>query len=109
MPKITAHTITDYGVLEQEFARIRQQGYAVDREETVEGACCIGVPIRDSSGAVVASISASMVTEHFYHWNERQLASVMKLMGAELSAAIGYGASARTMYKESLSRLQAGR
>jgi IclR family acetate operon transcriptional repressor len=90
MPKMTAHTITDLAALEKEFAKIREQGYAIDQEESVKGACCIGAPVRDYTGSVVASISASLVTDHFARWNESRLASVIKLAAAELSTAIGY-------------------
>lgn len=90
LPRMTTHTITDRGQLEREFARIRQQGYGIDREECVEGACCIGAPVRDGNGAVVASISASMLAHQFYRWDEARLGSLMKQAAAELSAAIGY-------------------
>jgi IclR family transcriptional regulator, KDG regulon repressor len=90
LPRMTAHTITEWNQLEHEFARIREQGYGIDREECVLGACCVGAPVRDSSGAVIASISASMMTQHFYRWDEARLGSLMKQAAAELSAAIGY-------------------
>jgi DNA-binding IclR family transcriptional regulator len=90
LPKLTSHTITDMATLEAEFARIREFGYGVDREEAIEGACCIGAPVRDGSGAVVAAISASMTSDQFYRWNESRLAFIMRSAAAELSTAIGY-------------------
>jgi DNA-binding IclR family transcriptional regulator len=90
LPKMTPYTITDLRTLENEFAKIRDQGYGIDCEETVSGACCIGAPVRDYTGTVVASISASMMSDRFHRWSEADLASVMKSAAAELSAAIGY-------------------
>lgn len=90
LPKVTPYTITDLPTLEKEFAKIREQGYGVDCEESIAGACCIGAPVRDYTGAVVASISASMMSDRFHGWSEADLASVMKSAAAELSTAIGY-------------------
>lgn len=89
--KCTKHTITDSSALEAEFVRIRDQGYGVDREESMQGACCLGAPVRDDTGAVIASISASMRADRFYQWHEARLAYLVKSTAAELSAAIGYG------------------
>jgi DNA-binding IclR family transcriptional regulator len=96
MPRLTVNTVTDFAALALEFARIRQQGYAIDHEESVEGACCIGAPVRDCTGTVIASISASMMSQRFYRWNEARLVSVMKSAAAELSAGIGYEGAAPT-------------
>ena len=90
MPRMTSHTITDMTILEDEFAKIRQQGYGTDHEESIKGACCLAAPVRDHTGAVVASISASLMTDRFFRSNESRLASVVKSAAAELSASIGY-------------------
>ena len=52
----TRYSITDPRVLEREFAQIRRQGVAYDREEAVIGVSCAAAPIR-RHGAVVAAIS----------------------------------------------------
>ncbi len=92
LPKCTEQTIITAAALEQELNVVREQCYAVDREEAMEGACCIAVPIRDHTGAVVAAVSASMMATHFYRWNEARLASLLKATAARLAASLGYDA-----------------
>jgi IclR family transcriptional regulator, KDG regulon repressor len=109
MPRLTPYTITDMATLESEFAKIREQGYGIDQEESVKGACCIGAPVRDYTGAVVASISASLMTDHFFRWNESRLASVIISAAAELSVAIGYEAKQLPSLTMPQRRMAAGR
>ena len=89
LPRLTAQTITQLSQLEAELARTCRQGYGLDLEESAEGACCIGAPVRDSSGAVVAAVSISMPASRFYRFPEPQLASLVKNTAAELSFATG--------------------
>ena len=55
----TRKTLTTRTALGAELDRIRNQGFALDDEEHEEGIHCIGAPILDQSGSVVAVISAS--------------------------------------------------
>ncbi len=57
IPRYTPTTITDVDILMSELASIRQNGFGLDREEHEPGIRCIAVPIRDSSGHVIAAIS----------------------------------------------------
>lgn len=49
--------ITSRQVLEAELAQIREQGYALNWEETVEGVSAVAVALRDATGVPLASIS----------------------------------------------------
>jgi DNA-binding IclR family transcriptional regulator len=51
-------------------ALIRQRGYALDRQESVEGACCIGFPLRNCTGMMIGAISASMKASRFNSLNQ---------------------------------------
>jgi IclR family acetate operon transcriptional repressor len=87
--KFTPNTITDFAALIEELRLVRRKGYAIDREEFQPGVICIGAAIRDHSGAVVGSISASTpamrATEaHLDEMREQVMASTR-----ELSAELG--------------------
>lgn len=55
----TKNTISNPQQFREELQRIRECGYAVDREETVMGIGCIAAPIFGSSNQVIAALSVS--------------------------------------------------
>jgi DNA-binding IclR family transcriptional regulator len=59
METFTRNTVTSIPALRKQLALIRKRGYSIDNEEIEEGLMCIGAPIRDRSGSVVAGISIS--------------------------------------------------
>lgn len=56
----TPRTITNVSLIEDEFRRVREQGYAVDREESTLGGYCFGAPIWVSPDRVAAALSLSL-------------------------------------------------
>lgn len=66
---LTAHTITSGAGLRVEMERVRANGFAIDDREAQFDVVCVAVPILDTEGRVVASLSASdkasrMTAEH---------------------------------------------
>ncbi len=62
----TAHTITDVDALDAEFARVRDDGYALDREEHEEGINCLAIPLFLTSSTVPdGAISITAVAQRF--------------------------------------------
>ncbi len=55
----TENTIVDADRLAEELERIRRQGYAVDNMEHEFGIKCVGVPVRNAEGEVIAGLSIS--------------------------------------------------
>jgi IclR family transcriptional regulator, KDG regulon repressor len=55
----TPKTITSTEALEAELSRVRLNGFALDDEENEMGICCVGAPIFDYTGSVIAAISIS--------------------------------------------------
>jgi DNA-binding IclR family transcriptional regulator len=62
----TEHTITDHQALAEELCRVRERGYAVDREENSTGICCFAVVLRlqrPARDAISVSVPATRLTE----------------------------------------------
>jgi len=55
----TVHTITSMQVLEDQLEQIRQQGWAFDDEETVEGVRCLAAPVIGIQAIPLAAIGIS--------------------------------------------------
>jgi len=58
LARYTPNTLTDPAALDEELARVKQQGYALDDEEFLSGLFCIAVPIFDEArGECVAALA----------------------------------------------------
>ena len=62
LQKLTPNTIGSLSELRAELDRVRELGFAHDREEIVQGLHCVAAPIRDELGAVIGAISVSVPT-----------------------------------------------
>jgi DNA-binding IclR family transcriptional regulator len=58
--RATPNTITSRTEYLAELARVREQGWARDREENETSINCIGAPVRCASGRAVAAVSVSV-------------------------------------------------
>lgn len=59
MPAKTAHTFTEQSELLDDLDNIREQGYAFDNEENIEGLCCVAMPVADAESEVFGAVSLS--------------------------------------------------
>lgn len=84
---LTPATQTDMRKILIELAEVKAQGFAWDKGETVVGGQCVGVPIRDEKGQVVASMSISMPKERFTGELETVVPAMMKKMALEIEKA----------------------
>lgn len=89
-PKLTENTITDPEELSQHLSVIRQNGFAVDDQEVVEGAKCIAAPVRDHTGQVVAAISISALASRINHDNMSDKVELVRQSALEASLRLGY-------------------
>ena len=84
MRAFTANTCTDIGALLRELAEVRTRGHSEDREEFQYYVVCLGAPVRDASGRIIASISVSTpinraTEEHLETVRQEVLAAGRKL------------------------------
>jgi DNA-binding IclR family transcriptional regulator len=84
----TAHSLRDRGDVLAELGRVRECGYAADREEASEGGICFGVPIRSANGRVKAAISVSSVASRVTPERERDIIQALLNTARELSAVV---------------------
>jgi IclR family KDG regulon transcriptional repressor len=90
MPRQTAHTIVTVSQMKAELERVRKLGYAVDAEESMPGAYCVGAPVLDTAGSPVAAISISGPTIRFDKESlAKASASLIKTVAA-IRAQLGY-------------------
>jgi DNA-binding IclR family transcriptional regulator len=87
----TPNTITSVDQLKAELASIRERGYSVDNEEYDEGLRCIGAPVRDSSGRVVAAIGIGGPVTRVTPARIEELARVVIGAAHGLSMRLGAG------------------
>ncbi|HMA11094.1 MAG TPA: IclR family transcriptional regulator, partial [Steroidobacteraceae bacterium] len=86
----TPNTLTTLERLVAELGTIRREQLAYDREEAEVGVACIGAPIRDAEGKLVAGMSISAPADrHKPGW-----AAALKQAAAQTGAALGYLAEA---------------
>ncbi len=89
LPRFTANTITDANELEQALAKVRRQGYAIDQEEILPDLCCIGAPIHNHTGHVIAAVSMSIPAYRFQR-SQAELRRAVVRTGKLISERLGY-------------------
>lgn len=89
MPKLAPNTITTLERFREELKRVCERGYAYDIEESVPELCCVGAPIRDFTGEVVASISLSVPSYRFSASEEKYRVALCE-KAREVSRNLGY-------------------
>ena len=86
LPAYTPNTLITLEKLRAELEVIRREQLAYDREEAELGVACIGAPIRDAEGKLVAGLSISAPADrHKPGWAE-----ALKKAAAQTGAALGY-------------------
>lgn len=90
LEKFTENTITTKKDLENEFKKIREQGYVVDNMEHEEGVQCVAGPIRDYTGKVIASMSVSGPAFRINESNIPNIAKKVKEYCDYISKEMGY-------------------
>ncbi len=90
LQRFTPHTLASPAALRENLARIRSQGYAVDREETETGLCGVAAPLRNHAGEVVAAISIGLPVGRLLEHGEENLGFTVRATAAKISAQLGW-------------------
>jgi len=85
----TDATITDPDKFLREMARIRTQGFAVNRGEWNANVAGIAAPVTDARGAVIAAIGLSGPKERFKPAQLKQFAPLIIEAGQQVSTRLG--------------------
>ncbi|MDR3673145.1 MAG: IclR family transcriptional regulator C-terminal domain-containing protein [Holophaga sp.] len=86
----TKKTLATRTALYAELDRIRTQGFALDDEEHEEGIQCIGAPVFDQAGSIMAAISVSWPGFRYRCGEESEKIDRVKESAARISALLGY-------------------
>jgi DNA-binding IclR family transcriptional regulator len=87
---LTPYTLTSLMQLKSDLENVRRQGYALDNEENVLGARCIGAPVLNARGEAVAAISLSAPVTRIGTEKIGMFAVAVKDAAAEIAARLGF-------------------
>lgn len=86
----TDKTVVTRAALLADLHQVRMRGYAVDNEEIEKGLRCVGAPVRDYSGQVVAAISVAGPAFRITRSRVPAVAQEVLAATCKLSAELGY-------------------
>jgi DNA-binding IclR family transcriptional regulator len=87
---LTENTITDRRELEKELNKVKEQGFALDREENEKDIHCIAAPIRNYQGKVIAAISISGPAFRIDENTQNKLKRALLETSKKISERLGY-------------------
>jgi IclR family transcriptional regulator, KDG regulon repressor len=90
LERLTARTITDLDTLLADLDQTVERRYSIEDEESNPEVCCLGVPIRNEHGAVIAGMSLSAHRSHMTPDKRDELARLLIAAGEHLSRRMGY-------------------
>jgi IclR family KDG regulon transcriptional repressor len=89
MRAFTTNTVTTLEALSDQLDEVRRVGYAFDIEEVCFGMCCVGAPVYNFDGKVVAALSFSIPT-HRFHPNRGRYTKAIVESAQFTSERLGY-------------------
>lgn len=90
LEKFTPNTITDKKEFLRALKKIKENGYAFDKEEFSVGLTCVAFPIFDSNGDPKYSISVSGPTVRMTEEKIDEAIKILKKASLEISRNLGY-------------------
>ena len=86
---LTPRTIVTLEDLQADLETVRARGFSLDDEERTTGVLCIGAPIRDYTGRVVAAVSLSGPTFRLFGAERRRVTSLVVAAAADATLRLG--------------------
>ncbi len=81
----TEYSICDRHLLREELMRVREQGYACDREESMLGGICFAAPIFDHHNHVIGAISVSTPKQRLDADREKSIKEAVQEAAARIA------------------------
>jgi len=97
LTRMTAHTLTSVPQLRKELERIREQGYAIDQEEVVEGLRCVSGPVFNHTGQTIAAFSVSGPAMRMTPTRISEIAQMVRETSQQISYRLGYRSDPRIL------------
>jgi IclR family transcriptional regulator, KDG regulon repressor len=88
--KLTDHTITEPSKLIKEINKVKENGFAIDKEEYQLGGICIAAPIKSYQNEIVASISISIHKSNFSSDKSSFYINEVKNAARNISRSLGF-------------------
>jgi len=92
----TPNTIRNLELLLADMRAIRKRGYSVDNEEIEIGLRCVGAPIKDYTGMMIAAISVAAPSARLTSQETRTVGRLVMEAAAEISEKLGYEEAPRS-------------
>lgn len=89
-PRLTQRTMTTQSALREEFARIREAGYATDHEESDDNLRCVAAPIFDQHDRPVYALSVSGLSTRLSGDVFSELCEQVAAAARSISSALGH-------------------
>lgn len=87
LPRLTPLTVVEPALILEELERIREQGYAVEREEGALHATCLGAPILGTDSLAIGALSISGPTHRFSPMDNKKLLRTLRQAAREIGRA----------------------
>lgn len=88
LPRYNENTIVSPKKFKEELLSVRKQGYSLDVEEETIGSRCIGAPVHNQVGRIVAAVSIAGYKQQIHNESIPLLISRVKTTAAEISQAL---------------------
>jgi DNA-binding IclR family transcriptional regulator len=86
---LTKHTITRKPELFTELEVVRKKGFAIDAQESQESGYCIGVPVRNKRGEIIAALSFSGIIGSITEQQIEYYVQILKQASAAITEQLG--------------------